>query len=112
VPAIVKCERGDVYLPAEEPPWLAEFMLELASFTGGNDPADDQVDALAYSVLSAQHFPVRVEQPPCVLLPARPNPLAGKPAYPTPQVGALGYGQEYFSASPFDDRTDGWIYHA
>lgn len=37
---------GRVLVPRGAP-WAAEFLVELASFTGLNDPHDDQVDALA-----------------------------------------------------------------
>lgn len=39
---------GRVLVPADNPPWLGEFLDELAKFTGVNDAHDDQVDALAH----------------------------------------------------------------
>ncbi len=68
VPAIVKAERKEIHLP-EEAPWLDDFMTELASFTGAGDPHDDQIDALAYGVLSAMTFTTGMGGEPCILLP-------------------------------------------
>ena len=50
-PAIVRCERGQVYL-LDNAPWLEDFESELVQFTGNEkeDAHDDQVDCLAYMV--------------------------------------------------------------
>jgi predicted phage terminase large subunit-like protein len=71
VSAIVKAERGEVHLP-QEADWLEEFVTEVASFTGANDPSDDQVDCLAYAVLAVGVFPGRVRsEGPCLLTPGK-----------------------------------------
>lgn len=49
LPAIVRAEAGQVYLP-QQSPWLDEFLAELLVFTGQNDAHDDQVDTLSYGV--------------------------------------------------------------
>ena len=50
-PAIVRCERGQVYV-LDQAPWLEDFESELVQFTGNEkeDAHDDQVDCLAYMV--------------------------------------------------------------
>lgn len=71
VPAIVKAERKEIHLP-HAAHWLDEFVTELASFTGAGDPHDDQVDTLAYAVLSANTFASSTSgQGPCVLIPGK-----------------------------------------
>lgn len=48
-PAATAWNAGRIRVPLEPPPWLADFLTELASFTGTDaDEHDDQVDALAY----------------------------------------------------------------
>ena len=92
VPAIVKAERGEIHLPREAP-WLDDFVTELASFAGADDLADDQVDALAYSVLAANTFrPPSHSCTPCLLVPGYPG-LGGMHHSPA-RRGALGYGRE------------------
>jgi len=55
VAAIVKAERGEVYLP-QAADWVDDFMTELAAFTGLRDQHDDEVDCLSYAVLAANEF--------------------------------------------------------
>jgi predicted phage terminase large subunit-like protein len=98
VAAIVKAERGEIHLP-QEGPWLDECMTELAAFTGANDPQDDQVDCLAYSVLAANTFQAPpCPQGPCVLIPGRPDCFApdyfAGPGAGAPARGAQGHGAE------------------
>jgi predicted phage terminase large subunit-like protein len=95
VPAIVKAERKEVWLP-EEAAWLDEFVTELAAFTGAGDPCDDQVDCLAYAVLAANRFQVSdYTQGPCLLTPGRGDVFAAGPDYaPRGRIGALRYGAE------------------
>lgn len=51
-PAATAWNAGRIRVPAQMTPWLADFLSELASFTGTDaDPHDDQVDALAYAWL-------------------------------------------------------------
>jgi predicted phage terminase large subunit-like protein len=45
-PVAAAWNRGDVLVPVEAP-WLEDLLDEVLSFTGINDPHDDQVDALA-----------------------------------------------------------------
>ena len=52
-PAVIKAERGELYLPAHDAAWLDDLETELASFTGVNDDHDDLTDCLAYAVLTA-----------------------------------------------------------
>jgi predicted phage terminase large subunit-like protein len=66
--AIVKGETGGIYLP-EAADWLEDFVLELTSFTGANDPADDQTDALAYAVLAMGQRPTGSGGGPVLLTP-------------------------------------------
>jgi predicted phage terminase large subunit-like protein len=78
VAAIVKGERNEIHLPADDPPWLDEFVSELAAFTGLNDAHDDQVDCLAYGVIAASMFrPTSEASMPIVLIPGRDDPTAG-----------------------------------
>lgn len=46
-PAIIRAEAGQIYLPTNEPPWLADYINEIVAFSG--DPAlnDDCVDTLS-----------------------------------------------------------------
>ena len=53
IPATVRMEAGQVYLP-ESAPWLADFVAELLSFPHGTH--DDQVDCLAYAAIEVQRF--------------------------------------------------------
>jgi hypothetical protein len=46
VAAIVKAERGEIHLSADDPSWLDELVTELAAFTDCNDVHDDQGDRL------------------------------------------------------------------
>jgi predicted phage terminase large subunit-like protein len=50
LPAMVRAEAGQVYLPDDEPGWLGGFVAELLRFTGVDDDHDDQVDCLSYAV--------------------------------------------------------------
>lgn len=51
-PAATAWNAGRIRVPIKPPPWLAEFLSELAAFTGTEaDKHDDQVDALAYAWL-------------------------------------------------------------
>lgn len=51
-PAATAWNAGRIRVPSVATPWLADFLSELASFTGTDaDPHDDQVDALAYAWL-------------------------------------------------------------
>lgn len=51
-PAATAWNAGRIRVPADMKPWLADFLSELASFTGTDaDTHDDQVDALAYAWL-------------------------------------------------------------
>jgi hypothetical protein len=94
VAAIVKAERGEIHLP-QEAPWLDECMTELAAFAGANDPQDDQVDCLAYSVLAANTFQAPAcPQGPCVLIPPRGDCYAPDFFAGGRSTGALGYGAE------------------
>lgn len=45
-PAAAAWNRGDILVP-EEAEWLEDFLDVVQSFTGTNDPCDDDVDALA-----------------------------------------------------------------
>lgn len=56
-PAILRAEAGQVYLP-QEAHWLEDFVSECCAFTGDEslDAHDDQVDALAYAVMSIDRF--------------------------------------------------------
>ena len=73
VPAVVKAERGEIYLPADDPPWLDEF----AAFTGCNDPHDDQTDCVGNGVVAASMFrPTTEASVPVVLVPGREDPTA------------------------------------
>ncbi len=38
---------GRVWIPSANKPWVAQFTAEVLSFSGMDDPHDDQVDALA-----------------------------------------------------------------
>ncbi len=38
---------GRIWIPSANKPWVAEFTSEVLSFSGMDDPHDDQVDALA-----------------------------------------------------------------
>jgi len=38
---------GRIWIPSANKPWLAQFTAEILSFSGMDDPHDDQVDALA-----------------------------------------------------------------
>ncbi len=38
---------GRIWIPSANKPWVAEFTAEVLSFSGMDDPNDDQVDALA-----------------------------------------------------------------
>lgn len=53
IPATVRMEAGQIYLP-ESAPWLDEFIAELLSFPHGAH--DDQVDVLAYAAVEVQRF--------------------------------------------------------
>ncbi len=56
-PAIIRSQEGQIYLPEKGKfPWMDEFLGELVQFTGDpdQDSHDDQVDALAYLVLSLE----------------------------------------------------------
>lgn len=46
-PAIIRAEAGQIYLPTNEPAWLADYINEIVAFSG--DPAlnDDCVDTLS-----------------------------------------------------------------
>lgn len=48
-PAASAWNAGRILVPSDSPPWLAEFLQEVATFTGVNDAYDDQVDALAHA---------------------------------------------------------------
>jgi predicted phage terminase large subunit-like protein len=50
MPAIVRAESGQIYLP-EKADWLEEYVHELTIFTGKDDAHDDQVDATAWAAL-------------------------------------------------------------
>jgi predicted phage terminase large subunit-like protein len=56
-PAIIRAERGRIYLP-EEAPWKDDFVAELGMFTGDDklDGYTDQCDVLAYAVLGLDRF--------------------------------------------------------
>jgi phage terminase large subunit-like protein len=44
--AIIRAERGQVYVPDVERPWLSELCGQLASFTGADGAADDLADCM------------------------------------------------------------------
>lgn len=48
MPAIARCESGQVMLPIADS-WIADFLDEVAKFTGIDDARDDQVDLLSYA---------------------------------------------------------------
>src|SRR5262249_31062914 len=52
MPAVVRAERGEIFLPGFAAPWLDDLETELAAFTGVSDDHDDQVDCLAYAVVA------------------------------------------------------------
>ena len=57
VPAIVKAEAGELFIPADNQPgfdWLADWLAEHEQFTGNDDLHDDQVDCTAYMALDMQ----------------------------------------------------------
>lgn len=73
-PAILAAERGRIYLPAEPRPWLEAFRSELCSFTGDptRDAYDDQVDALAWLIITIDRRGVgRRDDGPSVMGPVR-----------------------------------------
>lgn len=53
IPATVRMEGGQIYLP-ESAPWLGEFVAELLAFPHGAH--DDQVDVLAYAALEVMRL--------------------------------------------------------
>ncbi len=57
LPAIIKAEQGQVYVPKEGAVWLEDWLTELERFTGDDklDTYTDQVDTLAYNVLDIQN---------------------------------------------------------
>jgi predicted phage terminase large subunit-like protein len=75
VAAITKAERGEIYVP-DEAGWLDEFVTELASFAGANDPCDDQTDCLAYAVLAVNRYqPAGAGEGPVLLTAGWQNPF-------------------------------------
>lgn len=48
-PAAAAWKASRLLIPNDSPPWLADFLDELAKFTGVRDAHDDQVDALAHA---------------------------------------------------------------
>jgi predicted phage terminase large subunit-like protein len=95
VEAIVKAERGQIFLPADEPPWLEQFCLELSAFSGVDDESDDAVDALAYGV----HQAAMLRQTTAAVMSLEPLTPGRHPDQetfgpPRGRTGALGYGRE------------------
>jgi predicted phage terminase large subunit-like protein len=81
-PLAAAWNSGRVFVPHESP-WLNSYVSEMASFTGADDPHDDQVDAsaAAYDLLSAgagaeppRAFPSAFDPAP----PGSPTPPRGK----------------------------------
>jgi predicted phage terminase large subunit-like protein len=101
VPAIVKCDRGEVYLP-ESAPWLDDFVTEVTAFTGLPGGADDQTDCLAYSILATMIYSGGSYPLPSILIPA-PGSRYSEPVPTHRQMGALGHGSE------LDPRRGAWL---
>lgn len=53
IPATVRFEAGQVYLP-EDAPWVEAFVAELLTFPHGKH--DDQVDVISYACIELQRF--------------------------------------------------------
>jgi predicted phage terminase large subunit-like protein len=72
-PLLAKLERGEVFLPRAEPPWLRDLEAEWLAWTGTDESPSDQVDAAAYAVQVQQKklLPLRVKLPLPFLLPRR-----------------------------------------
>ena len=81
IPAIIRCEAGQVYLP-ESAPWKEDFVAECVQFTGDEkqDAHDDQVDAFAYAVQQVDQFPPLIHGSPVPNPPRlQPPPLNPRP---------------------------------
>lgn len=79
-PAIIRAEAGQIYLPSNEPPWLADYMNEVVSFSGDPDLHDDCVDTLSMAAwhVSTLHNRVKAgagDRPRSV----HPGPLGSPP---------------------------------
>lgn len=73
--AIIMGQNNRIFLPDDDPPWLEDYVRQLASFTGHGDEYDDMVDATSYMAKLAQELrPVARSGPeswPCVLTEGR-----------------------------------------
>jgi predicted phage terminase large subunit-like protein len=96
VPAIVKAERSEIYLPDDDTPWLDDFTAEVAAFTGNSDPHDDQADCLSYGVIAQGSFgSTSTPDAPRILTPGRMDPYSPiELVTQRNRTGALGYGAE------------------
>jgi hypothetical protein len=61
-PAIIRAVQGQIWLPHSDDrdnPWIVEFEEELLQFSGKEGRPDDQIDTLAWAVLSCDYFGYR-----------------------------------------------------